>query len=44
MPFSDWWILSKLKLGLSAQSFHPKMGGARLYANTLERKSKAMGV
>ncbi|WP_310727865.1 hypothetical protein, partial [Streptomyces sp. N2A] len=23
--------------GLSAQSFHPKIGGARLYANVLER-------
>ncbi|MYV95932.1 SGNH/GDSL hydrolase family protein [Streptomyces sp. SID1034] len=41
-PKKDWPIINKY--GVSAQSFHPKIGGARLYANTLERKMKAMGL
>ncbi|MER5561175.1 hypothetical protein ABT071_21480 [Streptomyces sp. NPDC002506] len=41
-PKKDWPIINKY--GLSAQSFHPKIGGARLYANTLERKMKAMSL
>lgn len=28
--------------GLSAQSFHPKIGGARLYANALEHTMAGM--
>ncbi|MFE9374714.1 SGNH/GDSL hydrolase family protein [Streptomyces sp. NPDC006711] len=30
--------------GLSNQSFHPKIGGARLYANSLERTMTGMGL
>ncbi|EMF00729.1 hypothetical protein J7W19_25560 [Streptomyces mobaraensis NBRC 13819 = DSM 40847] len=33
-PLASWLPLSR---GLSAQSFHPKIGGARLYANALEK-------
>ncbi|MFC0843727.1 GDSL-type esterase/lipase family protein [Streptomyces noboritoensis] len=44
-PPKDWeWIKEKLGLGLSAQSFHPKIGGARLYANALERTMAGMGL
>ncbi|MET9357001.1 hypothetical protein ACWF8U_16080 [Streptomyces olivaceus] len=31
---TDWPILKNY--GLSAQSFHPKIAGARLYANSME--------
>ncbi|MFI0217235.1 hypothetical protein [Streptomyces lydicus] len=41
-PFKDWPIINKY--GLSAQSFHPKIGGARLYANSLERTMAGMGL
>ncbi|MFD9819834.1 NocE [Streptomyces violascens] len=41
-PVKDWPIVSKF--GLSAQSFHPKIGGARLYANSLERTMTSMGL
>ncbi|WP_053698823.1 SGNH/GDSL hydrolase family protein [Streptomyces sp. NRRL F-5755] len=37
-PIKDWPILRDY--GLSAQSFHPKIAGARLYANSLERTMK----
>ncbi|SCF62156.1 GDSL-like Lipase/Acylhydrolase family protein [Streptomyces sp. LamerLS-31b] len=41
-PSNDWpWLRS---YGLSAQSFHPKIGGARLYANSLERTMTGMGL
>ncbi|GGS74232.1 hypothetical protein GCM10010285_61260 [Streptomyces pseudogriseolus] len=30
--------------GLSAQSFHPKISGERLYANSLERPMSDMGL
>ncbi|MEV7244254.1 hypothetical protein AB0N92_23810 [Streptomyces sp. NPDC093248] len=41
-PSNDWpWLRD---YGLSAQSFHPKIGGARLYANSLERTMKGMGL
>ncbi|MDI3101943.1 SGNH/GDSL hydrolase family protein [Streptomyces sp. AN-3] len=33
-PVTDWPILKNY--GLSAQSFHPKIAGARLYANSME--------
>ncbi|MER8184707.1 hypothetical protein [Kitasatospora sp. NPDC094015] len=39
-PAKDWPIVEKY--GLSAQSFHPKIGGARLYANSLEDTLKVM--
>ncbi|MGW4196173.1 SGNH/GDSL hydrolase family protein [Streptomyces sp. NPDC005004] len=41
-PVKDWPILKDY--GLSAQSFHPKIGGARLYANSLERTMAGMGL
>ncbi|MFH8791986.1 SGNH/GDSL hydrolase family protein [Streptomyces sp. NPDC017941] len=41
-PMSDYPILEKF--GLSAQSFHPKIGGARLYADSLERTMNGMGL
>ncbi|MGW3289422.1 SGNH/GDSL hydrolase family protein [Streptomyces sp. NPDC001002] len=41
-PIKDWTILNTY--GLSAQSFHPKIGGARLYANSLERTMTGMGL
>ncbi|MFJ6833468.1 SGNH/GDSL hydrolase family protein [Streptomyces sp. NPDC091209] len=41
-PVKDWTLLDKY--GLSAQSFHPKIGGARLYANSLERTMAGMGL
>lgn len=41
-PVKDWWLLDKY--GLSAQSFHPKVAGARLYANALERTEAGMGL
>ncbi|GGU68398.1 hypothetical protein GCM10010211_37160 [Streptomyces albospinus] len=41
-PVKDWPIINKY--GLSAQSFHPKIGGARLYANSLERTMAGMGL
>ncbi|MGW1871588.1 hypothetical protein ACWCPS_39520 [Streptomyces mauvecolor] len=41
-PALGWPTINKY--GLSAQPFHPKIGGARLYANTLERKMKDMGI
>ncbi|MGW3130815.1 SGNH/GDSL hydrolase family protein [Streptomyces sp. NPDC001076] len=41
-PALDWSLLNKY--GLSAQSFHPKVGGARLYANSLERTMAGMGL
>ncbi|MES9523050.1 SGNH/GDSL hydrolase family protein [Streptomyces capoamus] len=41
-PSNDWhWLRN---YGLSAQSFHPKIGGARLYADALERTMKGMGL
>ncbi len=41
-PVRDWPIIRNY--GLSAQSFHPKIGGARLYANSLERTMSDMGL
>ncbi len=41
-PVRDWPVLRSY--GLSAQSFHPKVGGARLYANSLERTMANMGL
>ncbi|MEU9946402.1 hypothetical protein [Streptomyces lavendulae] len=41
-PKKDLPILHRFGYGLSAQSFHPKIGGARLYANTLERTMAGM--
>jgi hypothetical protein len=41
-PVKDWPIIRDY--GLSAQSFHPKIGGARLYANSLERTMTSMGL
>ncbi|MER7742577.1 hypothetical protein ABTX34_30445 [Streptomyces sp. NPDC096538] len=41
-PKKDWPIIRNY--GLSAQSFHPKIGGARLYANSLERTLRDMGL
>ncbi|MFF1837010.1 hypothetical protein ACFVXE_22815 [Streptomyces sp. NPDC058231] len=41
-PVKDWPIIKNY--GLSAQSFHPKIGGARLYANSLERTMAGMGL
>ncbi|MFJ8314054.1 MULTISPECIES: SGNH/GDSL hydrolase family protein [unclassified Streptomyces] len=43
-PIKDWWIFNNFKYGLSAQSFHPKIGGARLYANSLERTMAGMSL
>ncbi|WP_190093499.1 hypothetical protein [Streptomyces melanogenes] len=45
-PLKDWKILNPIlsKYGLSAQSFHPKIEGARLYANALERTMAGMGL
>ncbi|WP_250404373.1 SGNH/GDSL hydrolase family protein, partial [Streptomyces cellostaticus] len=41
-PSNDWpWLRN---YGLSAQSFHPKIGGARLYANSLERTMAGMSL
>jgi hypothetical protein len=40
-PIRDWPVLRDR--GLSAQSFHPKISGARLYADTLEAALKAWG-
>ncbi|MET8174268.1 NocE [Streptomyces clavifer] len=40
-PAIDWPIL---QLGASAQSFHPKIGGARLYADSLQRTMQGMGL
>ncbi|MFI6469842.1 hypothetical protein ACIBL5_06190 [Streptomyces sp. NPDC050516] len=41
-PPLDWPFDGRY--GLSAQSFHPKIGGARLYANSLERTMAGMGL
>ncbi|GAA2762665.1 hypothetical protein GCM10010103_17060 [Streptomyces paradoxus] len=41
-PAMDYPIISGY--GLSAQSFHPKIGGARLYADSLERTLAGMGL
>ncbi|MGV4924686.1 hypothetical protein K2224_24190 [Streptomyces sp. BHT-5-2] len=41
-PIKDWPLINKY--GLSAQSFHPKIGGAFLYANSLERTLAGMGL
>ncbi|MFE4874867.1 hypothetical protein [Streptomyces sp. NPDC056682] len=41
-PIKDWPFLRNY--GLSAQSFHPKIGGARLYANSLQRTMNGMGL
>ncbi|MFI9101241.1 SGNH/GDSL hydrolase family protein [Streptomyces fildesensis] len=41
-PLADWPLIRNY--GLSAQSFHPKIGGARLYANSLERTTAGMGL
>ncbi|MEU7059796.1 NocE [Streptomyces sp. NPDC046197] len=41
-PKWDYPIVDKF--GLSAQSFHPKIGGARLYADSLERTFTGMGL
>ncbi|MFF1839867.1 NocE [Streptomyces sp. NPDC058231] len=39
-PLTDYPVLKDY--GLSAQSFHPKIAGARLYANSLERTMAVM--
>lgn len=41
-PVTDYPVLEKF--GPSAQSFHPKIGGARLYADSLERTMNGMGL
>ncbi|MFJ8199296.1 SGNH/GDSL hydrolase family protein [Streptomyces sp. NPDC096152] len=41
-PKTDYPFLREY--GLSAQSFHPKIGGARLYADSLERTFTGMGL
>ncbi|MFE0258219.1 SGNH/GDSL hydrolase family protein [Streptomyces sp. NPDC059010] len=41
-PATDYPIISNY--GLSAQSFHPKIGGARLYADSVERTFTGMGL
>ncbi|MDF3290161.1 SGNH/GDSL hydrolase family protein [Streptomyces silvisoli] len=41
-PIKDWPLINQF--GLSAQSFHPKIGGARLYANSLERTMAGMNL
>ncbi|MFJ5949488.1 hypothetical protein [Streptomyces noursei] len=41
-PALDYPLLNKY--GLSAQSFHPKIGGAGLYANSLQRTMTGMGL
>ncbi|MFE7935557.1 hypothetical protein ACFU6S_43900 [Streptomyces sp. NPDC057456] len=41
-PVKDWPIIRNY--GLSAQSFHPKIGGARLYADSLENTLANMGL
>ncbi|WP_371792308.1 SGNH/GDSL hydrolase family protein [Streptomyces sp. NBC_01471] len=41
-PKIDWPFLRNY--GLSAQSFHPKIAGARLYANSLERTMAGMSL
>ncbi len=41
-PVRDWPIIRNY--GVSAQSFHPKIGGACLYANSLERTLRNMGL
>ncbi|MHB9857884.1 hypothetical protein [Streptomyces sp. YIM S03343] len=41
-PSNDWlWLRD---YGLSAQWFHPKIGGARLYGNALERTLSGMSL
>lgn len=41
IPARDWPHMRDR--GLSAQSFHPKAQGARLYAETLQETLKVMG-
>ncbi|WP_177240107.1 hypothetical protein [Streptomyces monashensis] len=41
-PIKDWPLINQY--GLSAQSFHPKIGGTRLYAHALERMMAAMSL
>ncbi|RKN10187.1 GDSL-type esterase/lipase family protein [Streptomyces radicis] len=41
-PVVDWPLIGER--GLSAQSFHPKRGGATLYADSLERTMSGMGL
>lgn len=41
-PALDYPIISNY--ALSAQSFHPKIGGARFYADSLERTFTGMGL
>ncbi|MFH8786016.1 GDSL-type esterase/lipase family protein [Streptomyces roseoverticillatus] len=41
-PIKDWPLINQY--GLSAQSFHPKIGGARLYADSLERTMTGMSL
>ncbi|WP_333736259.1 hypothetical protein [Streptomyces sp. IBSBF 2806] len=41
-PIKDWPHIGKY--GLSAQSFHPKTGGARLYADARERTMADMNL
>ncbi|MDJ0345974.1 SGNH/GDSL hydrolase family protein [Streptomyces sp. H10-C2] len=41
-PAKDWPVIRNY--GVSAQSFHPKIEGARLYANSLERTTSGMGL
>ncbi len=41
-PATDYPILENF--GLSAQSFHPKIAGARLYANAFERTLAGMNM
>ncbi|MFD6552755.1 hypothetical protein [Streptomyces sp. NPDC058398] len=41
-PLDDWPVLKDY--GLSAQSFHPKIGGARLYADSLQRTLRETGL
>ncbi|MEU8976629.1 hypothetical protein AB0D11_47140 [Streptomyces monashensis] len=41
-PVKDWPLINQY--GLPAQSFHPKIGGARRYANALERTMAGMSL
>ncbi|MEV5240868.1 hypothetical protein AB0K89_17455 [Streptomyces cinnamoneus] len=39
-PLTDWPVIGRF--GLSAQSFHPKIGGARRYADSLQKTMETM--
>ncbi|MER6571638.1 hypothetical protein ABT288_37035 [Streptomyces sp. NPDC001093] len=41
-PIKDWPLINQY--GLSAQWFQPKIGGARLYANALDRTMAGMSL